>query len=1220
MKKQKISRMLMTAASMIPVAAIGQTAERPNIVLINIDDMGYSDPSCYGGDYVETPNIDKLAEEGLSLRQFYTSCPISSPSRVGLTTGMFPTRWGINTFLQERANNARNEQNDFLLPNAPSMARALKESGYNTGHFGKWHMGGGRDVKNAPLITEYGFDEYASTWESPDPDPKLTSSNWIWSNTDEVKRWDRTAYFVDKTLDFLSRHKGEPCFVNLWPDDVHTPWVFDGDEASQRESAASFSIVLKELDRQIGRLMAGLKELGLDDNTLVIFTGDNGPAPSFDGHRTNSLRGQKGTLYEGGIRMPFIIRWPGVVPAGVENSKSVVCMVDLFPSLCQIAGAEVPTKYPLDGVDMSEVLLGKATTERDTPLFWEFGKTKADRISPHIGMRQGKWKLLVNADGSRTELYDMETDINEQFNVAGANPEVAAEMKAAAIAWFNEAYRQYADHVIRVSTDATEEGDGTSWDNPMTLSRALDEARSTSGAQIWMKEGVYTSENPFNVDNVKLYGGFAGTEQRLAERDWATHRTVIDGEGKHSCVRNSNLDATVSTELDGLILENGVNRADANGNGNGGGAILTNGATVRNCIFRNNRTQNGKNGGALHCHLGTVKVENTLFANNSSSGNGGAVQAGGGVTATLINCTLVNNKATGLSGGVGVGASNTNVNFYNVIAYGNEGKNGRESYAQNGGVNAGGAIVSKNSAIESNSTKFSDGNDENHVKLDADNAPGFENPGTTAGNCDAAEAEAASYRLTEGSPCIDAGNINLTSKTDRDLGAMPRLSGRQIDMGAYEYDNGAPVTDNPVYRVTPDGSADADGSDWSAPTTLDHAMQLASTAVENASIWLAEGKYTLENPLKIDKVEIYGGFAGNESSVSERDWAAHPTVLDGGGKVSAFRNQNLDAPVTSVVDGVTVQNCMNRSDANGNGNGAAALLTNGALVRNCIFRNNHTQGGKNGGAVHCQIGQVRIENCLFANNTSSGNGGALQIGGDATATVIHSTFVNNSASGLGGAIGTGTGTSALNLYNSVAYNNSGKNGRESYAQNQDINGGGKIVSHHSAVESTSTKFTDGNDVNHMPLSESTDALFENPAAVIGYGTSDAHVAAVESASYALAKGAPLIDAGDDNYASVSTYDLGHNQRLAGSHVDMGAYEYQHSDGIALSSAAEAGTIEVANGVVKAHGGAGELISVYTPDGKLIHRDLMKSDEQRLPFEGAGTVIIKIGKLTGKATL
>ena len=344
MKKQKISRMLMTAASMIPVAAIGQTAERPNIVLINIDDMGYSDPSCYGGDYVETPNIDKLAEEGLSLRQFYTSCPISSPSRVGLTTGMFPTRWGINTFLQERANNARNEQNDFLLPNAPSMARALKESGYNTGHFGKWHMGGGRDVKNAPLITEYGFDEYASTWESPDPDPKLTSSNWIWSNTDEVKRWDRTAYFVDKTLDFLSRHKGEPCFVNLWPDDVHTPWVFDGDEASQRESAASFSIVLKELDRQIGRLMAGLKELGLDDNTLVIFTGDNGPAPSFDGHRTNSLRGQKGTLYEGGIRMPFIIRWPGVVPAGVENSKSVVCMVDLFPSLCHIAGAEVPTK------------------------------------------------------------------------------------------------------------------------------------------------------------------------------------------------------------------------------------------------------------------------------------------------------------------------------------------------------------------------------------------------------------------------------------------------------------------------------------------------------------------------------------------------------------------------------------------------------------------------------------------------------------------------------------------------------------------------------------------------------------------------------------------------------------------------------------------------------------------------------------------------------------
>lgn len=443
-------QILLSAVSVMPVMGSAQEVlSRPNIVVINVDDMGYSDPSCYGGDYVATPNIDRLAEEGLSLRQFYSACPISSPSRVGLTTGMYPTRWGINTFLQDRANNAKNEQNDYLAVEAPSMARALKDSGYATGHFGKWHMGGGRDVTDAPAITSYGFDEYASTWESPDPDPKLTSTDWIWAPTDDIKRWNRTAYFVDKTLDFLARHKGQPCFVNLWPDDVHTPWVYENDEKSQRQSAASFSIVLKELDRQIGRFMHGLDELGIADNTIVIFTGDNGPAPAFDGHRTNDLRGKKGTLYEGGIRMPFIIRWPDIVPRGVTDSVSVVCMVDLFPSLCAIAGATLPDTHVLDGMDMSGVLTGRITcVERPKPLFWEFGKCKAKRESPHIAIREGDWKLLVNADGSDTELYDMTADCNERINVANAYPDVVATLKPKAIDWFNRSYREYAAPIV----------------------------------------------------------------------------------------------------------------------------------------------------------------------------------------------------------------------------------------------------------------------------------------------------------------------------------------------------------------------------------------------------------------------------------------------------------------------------------------------------------------------------------------------------------------------------------------------------------------------------------------------------------------------------------------------------------------------------------------------------------------------------------------------------
>lgn len=459
MKNKLLFSSLLLPGAAATAAVVPQ--ENPNIIILYIDDMGYSDPSCYGGSYTPTPNIDKLAGEGVRFTQYYSACPISSPSRAAITTGMYPTRWGITTFLDTRAANAKNESNDYLDTRAPSMSRALKANGYATGHFGKWHMGGGRDVNNAPSISDYGFDEYVSTYESPHPDPKLTSSHWIWANTDEVKRWDRTAYFVDKTLDFLSKNKDrKPCFINLWPDDVHTPWVYENDGGNQRESPEHFTVVLAELDVQIGRLMQGLKELGIDENTLVIFTSDNGPAPAFSGNRTDDLRGQKATLYEGGIRMPFIARWPGVIAPGRVNTASVLCSVDLLPSLCAITGTPVPTGFPIDGKDMSQVLLGNAQTERTEPLFWEFGKNLAKRISPHIAVREGNWKLLVNANGSNVELYNMQTDFLEKTNVASSYPDVVNRLQPLAIEWFQAAFREYAGSSIRVATggDANKKG------------------------------------------------------------------------------------------------------------------------------------------------------------------------------------------------------------------------------------------------------------------------------------------------------------------------------------------------------------------------------------------------------------------------------------------------------------------------------------------------------------------------------------------------------------------------------------------------------------------------------------------------------------------------------------------------------------------------------------------------------------------------------------------
>jgi arylsulfatase A-like enzyme len=290
-------------AGCISVRAAAESAGHPNILFILADDMGPGDLGCYGGKQAPTPRIDQLAKEGTRFTQYYSASPICSPSRAGIITGMYPARWRITSFLQTKKGNAGCEQDDFLDPKAPSLPRALKGAGYTTAHFGKWHLGGGRDVTEAPKFVAYGYDEHAGTYESPEPHPDITATNWIWSDQDKVKRWDRTAFFVDKTLDFLARHREQPCFVNLWADDVHTPWVPD-ETSDKKDLPRNFRPVLAEFDKQIGRLLDGLRSLGMAENTIVVFASDNGALPTFNGDRSGGFRAGKLALYEGGIRMP----------------------------------------------------------------------------------------------------------------------------------------------------------------------------------------------------------------------------------------------------------------------------------------------------------------------------------------------------------------------------------------------------------------------------------------------------------------------------------------------------------------------------------------------------------------------------------------------------------------------------------------------------------------------------------------------------------------------------------------------------------------------------------------------------------------------------------------------------------------------------------------------------------------------------------------------------
>jgi arylsulfatase A-like enzyme len=286
------------------------------------------------------------------------------------------------------------------------------------------------------------------TYESPEPHPDITGTNWIWSAHDKVKRWDRTRWMVDRTLDFLRERKDTPCFVNLWLDDTHTPFhpsteqlAAIGVTSDKPTQQQRFRAVLHEMDKQIGRFFDELRRLGLDENTFVLFLGDNGALPTF-GTRNGQLRGSKLSLYEGGIRVPLVARWPGHVPAARVNEQTVISALDFFPTLCAIGDAKRPPGMRFDGEEMSSALFGK-TPKRKTPIFFEYGRNtnsfgfpaNPQHRSPNVAVREGKWKLLVNADGTDAELYDVEADPTEITDLAAKRSKEVARLKKTALSW-----------------------------------------------------------------------------------------------------------------------------------------------------------------------------------------------------------------------------------------------------------------------------------------------------------------------------------------------------------------------------------------------------------------------------------------------------------------------------------------------------------------------------------------------------------------------------------------------------------------------------------------------------------------------------------------------------------------------------------------------------------------------------------------------------------------
>ncbi|MEZ5042079.1 MAG: sulfatase [Saprospiraceae bacterium] len=432
------------------------TAKLPNIVLIFTDDQGYGDLGSYGATGFETPNLDRLASQGMRFTNHYSAQPVCSASRAGLLTGCYPNRIGISGALFPH-------HDIGLNPEETTLAEMLKTKGYATAIFGKWHLG--HHEKFLPL--QHGFDEYVGVPYSNDmwpiqldgtqappgvgrgnfPHLPLIEGN---KTIKEIKTYagqdSLTTLYTEKAVDFIKRNSENPFFLYVPHSMPHVP-LGVSDKFSGKSEQGKYGDVIMEIDWSVGQIMQTLEALGLEDNTLFIFTTDNGPWLNYGNHAGSSggLREGKTTSWEGGQRVPFIVKWPGKTPEGTVCNK-LTCTIDIFASVAEIVGAELP-EHPIDGLSVTELWKGNFTANPRTELYYYYGKNNLNAV------RSGNWKLVFPHDfqsyhtlpgndgegGKRIkttveslELYNLMRDPGEEYNVIELYPEIVEKLQAVA--------------------------------------------------------------------------------------------------------------------------------------------------------------------------------------------------------------------------------------------------------------------------------------------------------------------------------------------------------------------------------------------------------------------------------------------------------------------------------------------------------------------------------------------------------------------------------------------------------------------------------------------------------------------------------------------------------------------------------------------------------------------------------------------------------------------
>lgn len=410
------------------------SADRPNVVLILMDDMGWRDVGFAGNKFVETPNIDRLAREGMQFSQAYASAPNCAPTRACLMSGQYTPRHGVFTVIDPRHDPGQPhhkvlsaKSNESLDGNVVTIAELLQSNGYATACFGMWNLGRGRSGPSTP--TGQGFDLFREPRALGfQKDAYFDSSGRYCSDV-----------LTDEAIKFIEHNQARPFFVYLAPHDVHAPLepkpeLLTKYQAKARKLRISDAEVqqaaaVDAIDTNVGRILTRLKELNLDENTMIIFTSDNGGTPQF----VAPLNGSKGALYEGGIRVPAVVWWKGISKRGRSFDEPVLSM-DFYPTIAELTGVRLPAGQAIDGISLLPVLKGESDSLKRSAVFWHF-PCYIGRGEPSSAIRMGDWKLIEKFQDQSFELYHLSVDPGEQRNLATTQPAQLSRLRDALRSW-----------------------------------------------------------------------------------------------------------------------------------------------------------------------------------------------------------------------------------------------------------------------------------------------------------------------------------------------------------------------------------------------------------------------------------------------------------------------------------------------------------------------------------------------------------------------------------------------------------------------------------------------------------------------------------------------------------------------------------------------------------------------------------------------------------------